>query len=154
MLAATPLALTALRLLTPGQPSLVASLPASWAPASSAGFFEGLDVSWLRLTTVDAISQRTGREVSADRLEYPASQARAELDAVDFAAAGGLTRAGDTLQNLLTLNDQVGGVVGSEAMTDLSYANRREPLASRASASGSRRWIGRASCRERVCSVV
>ena len=131
----------ALRLLTPGQPALVASLPTTWAPASSAGFFDGLDVDWLRLTTVDAISARSGREVAADRLQYPAAQGRAELDAVDFAAASGLTRAGETLQNILTLNDQVGGVVSDEAMSDLSYANRREPSAARASASGSRQWI-------------
>ena len=53
------------------------------------------------------------------------TQSAAELDAVDFAAAGALTRAGDTLQNLLTLNDQVGGVVRDEAMTGSSYADRR-----------------------------
>jgi hypothetical protein len=131
----------ALRLMTPGRPALTVTLPSNWAATSSVSFFDGLDVDWLHLTTVGAISTQSGREVSPDQLEYPAAQSRAELDAVDFAATAGLTRAGDTLQNLLTLNDQVGGVVRDEAMTDLAYANRRDPAASRASASSSRGWI-------------
>jgi len=131
----------ALRLLTPGRPPLVVVLPSTWAPTSSVGFFSGLDLDWLDLTTVDAISARKARTVDPDRLEYPAAQSGAELDAVDFASATSLARAGDTLQNLLTLNDQVGGVVRDEAMTDLSYASRRDAPASRTSASRSRDWI-------------
>jgi hypothetical protein len=131
----------ALRLLTTGQPPLVVTLPTTWAPTSTVGFFGGLDVPWLNLTTVDDISTRTARQVDPDRLSYPRSQSAAELDAIDFAAAADLTQAGDTLQNLLTLNDQVGGAVRDEAMTDLSYASRRDPGATRASASDSRGWI-------------
>ncbi|GAA4748129.1 DUF6049 family protein [Nocardioides endophyticus] len=131
----------ALRLLSPGQPPLVVVLPSTWAPASSTGFWDGLDLDWLRLTTVSAISAQPGRGVDPDRLLYPDRQRAAELDAVDFTAATDLARAGDTLQNLLTLNDQVGGVVRDEAMTDLANANRRQPLTSRASASRSRDWI-------------
>jgi hypothetical protein len=131
----------ALRLLTPGRPPLVVMLPSSWAPTPSDGFWDGLDLDWLRLTSVDTISAQAGPDVSPDRLLYPEAQRLAELDAADFAAATGLARAGDTLQNLLTLNDQVGGVVRDEAMTDLSYAARRQPLTSRASASRSRDWI-------------
>lgn len=131
----------ALRLLSPGQPPLVVVLPSTWAPSSSTGFWDGLDLDWLHLTTVGAVSAQQGRDVDADRLRYPESQRAAELDALDFTTATSLERAGDTLQNLLTLNDQVGGVVRDEAMTDLSYANRRQPLTSRASASRSRGWI-------------
>ena len=131
----------ALRLLTPGRPPLVVVLPSSWAPTSSAGFWDGLDLDWLDLTTVSAISAQQGRDVDADRLVYPETQRLAELDAADFTSATELARSGDTLQNLLTLNDQVGGVVRDEAMTDLAYANRRRPLTSRASALRSRAWI-------------
>ncbi len=131
----------ALRLLAPGQPPLVVALPSTWAPSSGAGFFDGLDVAWLNLTTVDAISTQAARAVGPDRLLYPDSQSDAELDSLDFTAATDLARAGDTLQNLLTLNDEVGGVVRDEAMTDLSYASRREQLTSRASAAGSQDWI-------------
>ena len=131
----------ALRLMTPGRPPLVVVLPSTWAPASSAGFWDGLDLDWLHLTTVGSVAAQRGRDVDPDRLVYPETQQAAELDAVDFTAANSLVRAGDTLQNLLTLNDQVGGVVRDEAMTDLAYANRRQPLSSRASASRSRGWI-------------
>ena len=120
----------ALRLLTPGRPPLVVVLPSTWAPTSSAGFWDGLDLDWLHLTTVDAIAAQQGRDVDPDRLVYPETQRLAELDAADFTSATDLARAGDTLQNLLTLNDQVGGVVRDEAMTDLSYATRRQPLTS------------------------
>jgi hypothetical protein len=131
----------ALRLLTPGRPPLTVVLPSTWSPTSSAGFWDGLDLDWLHLTTVGAIAAQQGRTVDPDRLVYPETQRLAELDAADFTSATGLSRAGDTLQNLLTLNDQVGGVVRDEAMTDLSYASRRQPLTSRASASRSRDWI-------------
>ncbi|GAA4705291.1 DUF6049 family protein [Nocardioides conyzicola] len=131
----------ALRLLTPGRPPLVVLLPSTWAPASSAGFFDGLDLDWLHLTTVKEISEQPARAVESDRLDYPDEQSSAELGAVDFAAAAGLTRSGDILQNLLTLNNEVGGTVRDEAMTDISYTDRRRPLSSRASASRSRAWI-------------
>lgn len=131
----------AVRLLTPGRRPLVSVLPQGWAPETSDGFFEGLDTGWLHLTTVDQISRRTGRDLPADRLVYPDSQREAELDTLDFAAANDLAEAGAALQNLLTLNDQVGAQVRDEALTDVSYANRRLPLVSRASASRSRGWI-------------
>lgn len=131
----------AVRVLTPGRKPLVTVLPQGWAPESAYGFFDGLDTGWLRLTTVDEIAQRTGRDVPADRLVYPDSQRDAELDTLDFAAANDLAEAGETLQNLLTLNDQVAGVVRDEALTDVSYANRRQPLVSRAAATRSRTWI-------------
>ena len=38
----------ALRLLTPGQPPLVVVLPSTWAPTSSDGFWDGLDLDWLQ----------------------------------------------------------------------------------------------------------
>ena len=131
----------ALRLLTPGRPPLVVLLPSTWAPESSVGFFDGLDLDWLNLTTVRSISARTARTVDSDRLDYPEAQSSAELSAVDFAAATGLSRSGDILQNLLTLNNEVGGTVRDEAMTDVSYADRRRPFTSRASAARSRAWI-------------
>ena len=53
----------------------------------------------------------------------------------------GLARAGGILQNLLTAQQQVGGTVRDEAMTDVSYADRRRPARSRASAARSRAWI-------------
>lgn len=131
----------AVRALEPESRSLVVVFPDGWSPSSGTGFFEGLDLPWLNLTSVGAIAQQPAREVAADDLRYSAAQRRAEVNAVDFAAAGELIAAGDTLQNLLTRNDQVGAVVRDEAFSLRGYAARRAPLRTRASAFRSRGWI-------------
>jgi hypothetical protein len=131
----------AVRLLTPGKKPLIAVLPSTWKPDAVTGFFDGLDVPWLNLTTVSDAMQRPGVEVPADRLHYPAHQRRLELDALDFTAAADLGRVGDTLQNLLTRNDQVGGTVRDEAMTDTSYSQRLRRGVAHSSADRSRAWI-------------
>lgn len=131
----------AIRLLTPGRKPLIAVFPPTWSPDSASGFWEGLDLDWLRLTTVGAAMQREGTDVPAERLHYPDNQARLQLDPPSFAAADSLVRAGDTLQNLLTQNDQVGAEVRDEAWTDLSYSSRLRPDSTRMSADQSRTWI-------------
>ncbi|CAI9402749.1 DUF6049 family protein [Nocardioides sp. T2.26MG-1] len=131
----------AVRLLTPGRKPLVVTLPTTWSSQSTSGFFAGLDVDWLDLTSVDAISRRPGLDVPADRLHYPDGQRRLELDADAFTAAGDLVQAGETLQNLLTRNDQVADEVRDEALSDTSYSSRRRPQSTQASANQSRAWI-------------
>lgn len=131
----------AVRALEPDSRPLVVVLPAGWMPSSSAGFFAGLDLPWLNLTSVGAIAQRPAQPVAAEDMRYSARQRRAEVSGVDFAAVGELTAAGDTLQNLLTRNDQVGAVVRSEALSLIGYAARRQPLRARSSGFRSRAWI-------------
>ena len=131
----------AVRLLTPGRKPLIVTFPTTWSPDSTAGFYEGLDLDWLHLTTLTDATQRVGTPVSLDDLDYPENQVKLELDATNFAAAAALVRAGDTLQNLLTENDEVGTEVRDEAFTDTSYSNRLRPETARASADRSRGWI-------------
>lgn len=131
----------AVRLLGPGRRPLVVLLPTDWAPSSTTGFFDGLDVPWVNLTDVDGLGDRPGGSVERDRLEYPQSQVRRELDAANFTSAGALVQAGETLQNLLTRNDEVAGEVRDEALTGLSHTSRDTPNAARAAADSSRRWI-------------
>jgi uncharacterized protein DUF6049 len=131
----------AIRALEPEGRPLVVVFPDTWSPSSSTGFFDGLDLPWIHLTSVGAIAQQPGREVPADDVRYSARQRRAEVSAVDFAASDDLVAAGDTLQNLLTRNDQVGAVVRDEAFSLRGYAARRAPLRTRASAFRSRGWI-------------
>ncbi len=135
------LAEAAVRLLTPGRKPLVVTLPSTWSPESVTGFFEGLDVDWLDLTDLAAITSRAGTAVPVDRLQYPDRQRRLELDADMFTAAGDLVQAGETLQNLLTRNDQVASVIRDEALTDTSYPSRLHAETARASADASRAWI-------------
>jgi hypothetical protein len=131
----------ALRLLTAGRKPLVVVLPPTWRPGSAPGFFEGLDLPWLHLTGVGSVLSRRGVDVDADRLRYPASQAKLELDPDRFAAAQALGQSGETLQNLLTRNDTVATQVHDEAFTDLSYASRVHSRLVRFSADQSRAWI-------------
>ncbi|MBI2243194.1 MAG: hypothetical protein HYU55_04355 [Nocardioides sp.] len=144
----TPLALrqrivseAAVRLLTRGRKPLVVTLPTTWSAPSADGFFEGLDLDWLNLTDLTTITQRAGTAVPIDRLRYPDGQDRLELDADVFTAAGDLIQAGDSLQNLLTNNDEVGSTVRDEAFTDVSYSDRLRPVTARTSADQSRAWI-------------
>ena len=131
----------ALRLLNPGRKPLIAVFPSTWAPESTIDFWEGLDLPWLHLTTVSDAMDRTGVDVPVDRLDYPETQRRFELDPSAFAAADALAGSGETLQNLLTRNDTVAADVRDESYTDLSYSTRLRPDSAQASADQSRTWI-------------
>lgn len=131
----------AVRALAVDTPPLLVMLPDGWRPSSSTDFFSGLDLPWLNLTSVGAVAQHPAREVAPEEIRYSERQRRAEVGAPEFASADELAAAGDTLQNLLTRNDQVGGVVRGEALSLVGYAARREPLRTRISGSRSRDWI-------------
>ena len=135
----------ALHLLEPGHPPLVVVLPSDWTPSTTTGFFEGLDVDWLHLTTVDDVASRKAHVVSADRLRYPAGRDRSELDNANFASAEALIRAGKTLQDVLTDNNTVASTVADQAMSSTSYGHRADPDGSRAATDRSRSWIDAAA---------
>lgn len=131
----------ALRVQEPRPEPLVVVLPSTWTPQGTSGFFDGLDLDWLNLTTVDRAAQRAATPVPVDSLTYPELQSSIELDAGNFTAASDLARAGDTLQNLLTRNEQVGSDVRDEAFSVVSYYNRPEPVSAQIAADESRSWI-------------
>ena len=135
------LAEAALRLLSPHPSPLVVVLPSYWNPSSSTGFFEGLDVDWLHLTTVSDVAGRSARPVSQDQLDYPPRLDRSELDSANFSSAAALIRAGETLQNVLTDNDSVASTVADQAMRSTSYGHRASPDGARAATDRSRAWI-------------
>lgn len=131
----------ALRLLGPGRSPLVAVLPRNWAPPTTTGFFEGLDVPWLDLASLDRLTTPRAVRVPSDRLRYPPWQRARELDAANFSSAEALVDAGRTLQNLLLRNDHVAADVLDEALVALSHSARDRPDATRAAVDRSRRWI-------------
>ena len=133
----------ALRLLSPGRRPLVVVLPPEWNPGSALGFFSGLDVPWLNLTDVDSVTTKRAKDVDSDQLDYPESQVVRELDAANFASAESLIQIGQTLDEVLVRNDQVGDEVLSEALNGLSFSSREHPDASRAEADQSRQQISR-----------
>ena len=135
------LAEAALHLLAPGDKPLVVVLPSYWTPSATTGFFEGLDVPWLHLTTVDDVASRRAQTVSTDRLDYPAGRDRVELDSANFSSAESLIRAGVTLQGVLTDNTSLASTVADQAMSSTSYGHRVSPDSSRAATDRSRSWI-------------
>jgi hypothetical protein len=132
----------ALRVLEPGRRDpLIVVLPVGLSSDGAEDFFAGLDIGWLDLTTVTDATDRNGRSIGPDDLIYPARQNTIEIDPETFQAVDDLIASGETLQNLLTLNDQVAAEVTEEALTGASYTSRAAQLSSRASLNRSRGWI-------------
>jgi hypothetical protein len=131
----------AVRFLARGPRPLVMVLPPQWNPDDADGFFDALDADWLDLTTVADVADGPAGTVEADRLSYPRREVESELDGAAFSAVRRLARDGETLQNLLTRNDQVAGVVLNQALSGVSYSARLEPSTALSSMTASRRWI-------------
>jgi hypothetical protein len=132
----------AVRFLAGDGDPLTMVVPHDWNPGGDTTFFGGLDVAWLDLTSVSAISGAVlPTPVDGATLHYPGWQAKVQLDESAFVSAEALIRSGAALQNLLTLNNLVGGTVTDQAFGTVSYSARTAPIINRASAEGSRRWI-------------
>jgi hypothetical protein len=131
----------AVRFLSPQPQPLVMVLPPTWNPDDPTGFFDALDPDWLELSTVADAADGPAESVRADRLAYPGREVDSELDGATFSAVRRLARDGETLQNLLTRNDQVAGVVLNQALSGASYSARLAPASALSSLAGSRRWI-------------
>jgi hypothetical protein len=132
----------AVRFLRDDASALTVVVPHDWRPAGGGTFFSGLDVPWLDLAPVDSVRRSVApTAVDGATLRYPGWQQEAELDQAGFDSADALIRSGAALQNLLTLNNVVAGTVTDQALGSLSYSARTSPIANRASAEASRRWI-------------
>jgi hypothetical protein len=131
----------AIRMLDTGDRPLVMMLPLDWQPDDLDGFFSGLQLDWLDLSTVSEATDRPAAVVDPSRLTYPERQARRELRAANFETAEDLIDAGRRLETILTRNDQVSATVTDQALTSTSYAAREAPRAARAATRESQEWI-------------
>lgn len=131
----------ALRVLEPGRDPLFVVLPPELTATRAADFVAGLEVPWVDLTSFSDASKRQGRPVSADELVYPQRQQQLELDPDTFRAVDTLVDSGEALQNLLTLNDQVGADVTEEALSGVSFTARQSQNAARAGLNRAITWI-------------
>lgn len=133
----------ALRLQSPGRQPLVVLFPQHWSPTGTTGFFEGLDVDWLHLTSVADASAHKSRPIAADDLAYPGREVRRELDAANFAATDSLIQTGETVQSVLTDKTTVAGDVSDRAYSTVSYSARAHADDARAKADAARAWLQR-----------
>lgn len=119
------LAEAAVRLLSRDQHPLVVVLPLGWSPEDPEAFASALRTGWVDADTVEEVTAGAVAEpVAAEDLRYPEGQQAAELGAERSGAAQELVASGQVLQDVLTLNDQVGAVVAGEAYTATSYTTR------------------------------
>lgn len=139
------LADAALRLLFHDRAPLLVVLPRDFQPTEPRQFWAGLQADWLELADAEDLDLDPAGtpDLTADDLVYPVAQELSELDAGNFEAAEALVAAGRTLENVLTNNDQVGGLVLDEALTSLSFSDRGRALESRADTVQSTQWITR-----------
>lgn len=134
----------ALKVLDPAaREPLVVPLPARLPARDAAEFFGGLDAGWVELTTVEDVADRRAVPVPAEDLVYPESQERLELDAETFRAAARLISSGETLQNLLSRNNEVAAAITDQALTALSYSSRQSQSLARAGLELSADWVER-----------
>lgn len=121
------LAEAAVRALDPSRPPLVVRLGATWAPADPAEFASGLQAPLFDLAGLStATAAQTGPAISRTALRYSSADEESELPAARYTTATGLMEAGQTLQKVLTDNDQVAAELGDEALTGLSFLSRGE----------------------------
>ncbi|HSE70615.1 MAG TPA: DUF6049 family protein, partial [Nocardioidaceae bacterium] len=119
---------------TADQP-MVVKLPERWTPDrawSSASFFTGIDLPWLRTVDVPTARNLVGpfatRGDAYDRpLAYPRAERRAELPTGNLVAAAELNDVGQVFASLLTRNDTVDEQLAEIAMSAVSSQARRRP---------------------------
>ncbi|MGI8524388.1 MAG: DUF6049 family protein [Nocardioides sp.] len=131
----------ALRVLSPHPKALVAVLPQTIPASIGVGFWAGLDLPWLRLSTLTDAKGQTGSTVAASRLRYPPAAQHGELEQGFFAAADRLVAVGQLLQAVLPRNDTVAGAVADEALSGAGVSSRTDPLGAAARLDASRAWV-------------
>jgi hypothetical protein len=108
---------------------LVVSTPPYWDPGegwSAADFFSGLDVDWLRLVDLGAVTAAAAEPAGGPTV-YPRREGRSQVPFANVLATEELTRTGDVLAGLLSRNDSVDDDLARVAMLASSEAARAHP---------------------------
>ncbi|MFT4288379.1 DUF6049 family protein [Nocardioides sp.] len=131
------LAEAAVRALDPDHPPLLVKLGAAWSPTDPREFTSGLRAPWLDLTGLASVTAgQDGPTVSRSALSYTGEDD--ELPASRFDSASRLIESGQTLQRVLTDNDQIAGELTDEALTGISFLARGDVTDPAAAAE---RWV-------------
>jgi hypothetical protein len=133
------LAEAALRVLDDQQPLLIV-LPAQMHHPLRPSFFRGLDVPWLRLTTVDGATGVTPTRIDASALRAP-SPDQPELGARVYGVAQDMLDAGATLQSVLTGNHALRRQLFQEAAGNASYVASVTPFLALARMHETDTWV-------------
>jgi uncharacterized protein DUF6049 len=128
----------ALRYLGDRQP-LVVVLPTGLHHRIGSSFFSGLDVPWLRLTTLDGATAVPPSPLSATRLRAPADDTG--LGPRIFADATQMLDNARTLQSVLPGNHELHRQLFEETTGNTSYASAADPFGANARVRSTARWV-------------
>jgi hypothetical protein len=129
----------ALRLLDDQQP-LVVQLPTNPDHGLRAGFFSGLEVPWMRLTTLGGATAGPAPTMSAARLRVPAAN-DPQLGAGLYAEANRTIAEGATLQSVLVGNTDLRREIFDETAGNASYSAARDPFAALGRVRATSTWV-------------
>ena len=133
------LAEAAVRLLADHEP-LVVELPPGLESHVRTSFFSGLDVPWLRLTTLDGAAAVPPAPLDAQRLRVP-SPSEPRLGPRVYRTADHLLADGSTLQSVLTDNHVLHERLFEAVTGNTSYAAQQEPLLALSRTRVIARWV-------------
>jgi hypothetical protein len=129
----------ALRFLDHGAP-LVVELPSPWRGRVPGSFFSGLDVPWLRLTTLDDAASGPAKPLDATRLR-PAVTSSPRLGPELFSAVEVALDDAATLQSVLPGNRVLRQQIFDETATNTSYAAAADPFGASARVRSTSAWV-------------
>jgi Family of unknown function (DUF6049) len=133
------LAEAALRVLD-GQEPLVVELPTDLHHPLRPSFFSGLDVPWLRLTTLNAATAITPNALDASALREPPAD-EPQLGSSLYGDAESVLADGATLQSILTGNHVLHRRLFEEATGNASYAASLTPYLALARMRETESWV-------------
>ena len=129
----------ALRVLDDQQP-LVVELPTDTKRPLGPGFFSGLDVPWLRLTTLDGATAGAPTPLDATRLVEPSSDSP-QFDPDLYVTAQSILENGSKLESVLAENGALAKELFDEVAGNASYSAEREPLLALYRMQGIDHWV-------------
>jgi hypothetical protein len=132
----------ALRFLGDRSP-LVIQLPTEWHGRVPRSFFTGLDLPWLRLTTLDEATSGQAKPLSAARLRPPVTSVPAPGPKF-FATVRRVLTSAATLQSVLTGNGVLDQQVFDETTANTSYAATTDLFGALARLHSTRGWLATA----------
>jgi hypothetical protein len=134
----------ALRMTEPDRQPLVVVFPPTWTPPGGpdySSFFAGLDVNWMRLTSLSDATSVPARPLATDRYVYPSWQRNHEVTADAFSALSRLTDEATRLQDVLSDQSDLAGRVRAEAFGNVSYFAREDALRSLTATRSTTAWL-------------
>ncbi len=134
----------ALRMNEPERQPLVVVFPPTWTPPGGpdySSFFAGLDVNWMRLTSLADATTVPAQPLSPDRYVYPSWQRNHEVKADAFEALSHLTDEATRLQGVLTDQSDLAARVRAEAFGNVSYFARVDAARSLSATQSTTSWL-------------